>query len=147
MFRYICSAKNEPVSIKIKISKKTGLKLALFVAVIGTAALFDYFFDDDLSAFEKIETEAGKHAADQNTVYLINQVNTIAIKSSVQLASCKKLYVKSHDKLIQKYHQLRNYQVFKAEVVTQTSPLINTYHYLAFKNYYFSDPDDEPFKA
>lgn len=136
------------MSIKIKITKKAVLKLVLFVAVIGTASLFDYFFDDDLSALENIESEAGKHTANQNTVYLINQVNTIAIKSSVQSASDRKINVKSHDRLIQKYHQLRNYQVFKAEVRTQTSPLINTYHYLAFKNYYFSDPDgDDPLRA
>ena len=123
-------------------------KLALFVAVIGTASLFDYFFDDDLSALDKIETEAGKHSTDQNTVYLINQVNTLALKSSVQFASVKKFHVKSHDRFIQKYHQLRNYQVLKAETGDRTSPLINTYHYLAFKNFYFTDPDDdEPLKG
>ncbi len=120
------------------------LKLALFVAVIGTASLVDYFFDDDLAALDKIETEEGNQSTGQNTVYLINQVNTIAIKSSVQVSGEKKIPVKSHDKLIQKYHQLRNYQVLKAEIQIQTFPLINTYHYLAFKNYYFTDPDDDP---
>lgn len=124
------------------------LKLALFVAVIASASLFDYFFDDDLSALDTMETEAGKHSTDQNTVYLINQVNTIAIKSNVKPATDRKFHVRSHDRLIQKYHQIRNYQVFKAEISAQTSPIISTYHYLAFKNYYFSDPDDDdPLKA
>ncbi|MEZ5106541.1 MAG: hypothetical protein R2757_18715 [Draconibacterium sp.] len=135
------------MKIKKKITKKMWLKLLLFVAVIGTAALFDYFFDDDLAALDEIEANAGSQPGDQNTVYLISQTNSIAVKSNVQAASDKKLQVKSHDKLIQKFHQLRNYQVLKAEVQTQTTPLINTYHYLAFKNYYFSDPDDDLLKA
>ena len=123
------------------------LRLALFLAVIGTASLFDYFFDDDLASLDKIEANSNEHTNDQNTIYLINQISTVGVKCSVQIITDKKIQVKSHDKLIQKYHQLRNYQVLKAEVQTQTTPLIDSYHYLAFKNYYFSKPDDDPLIA
>jgi hypothetical protein len=137
------------VNIKKKITKKMWLKLTLFVAVIGTAALFDYFFDDDIVALDEIEAEAeaNQNAGEQNTVYLISQTTTVAVKSSIQITYARKFQAKSHDKLIQKYYQIRNYQVLKAEVQTQTTPLINTYRYLAFKNYYFSNPDDDPSKA
>ncbi len=121
------------------------LRLLLFVTVIGTAALFDYFLDDDIPVLDEIEAEANNSGA-QNTVYLINQTCSTGVKSTIQVVSDKKPHFKSHDKLIQKYHQLRNYQVLKAEVQTQTTPLISTYHYLAFEKYFFSDPDDDPYR-
>ena len=96
---------------------------------------------------DKVEADADAHTGTQNTVYLINQTTTFAVKSTIQFASDKKLQIRSQDKLIQKFHQLRNYQVLKAEVQAQTTPLISTYHYLAFKNYHFSDPDDDPLRS
>ena len=134
------------MNIKKKLTKKIVLRLLLFVAVIGTAAIFDYFFDDDIAAFDKIEAEAN-NSDTQNKVYLINQTCSTGVKSIVQFVSDKKPHLKSHDKFIQKYHQRRNYQVLKAEVQTQTTPLISTYHYLAFKKYFFTDPDDDPSRA
>lgn len=131
------------VNIKKKITKKLALQLALFVAVISMASLFDYFFDDDIAILDKIEAETNQTTKNQNTVYLINQINSVGVKSTIQLVTNKKLQIESNDKYIQKYHQLRNYQVLKAEVQTQTTPLIDSYHYLAFKNFYFSDPDDD----
>lgn len=123
------------------------MRLAVFVAVIGLASLFDVYFDEDYAALNEIEAEANENSRESNTIYLINQTNTVVLKTSVQFATGKKLQLKSQDKFIQKYYQLRNYQVLKAEVQTQTAPLINTYHYLAFKNYFFSDPDDDPLKV
>ncbi len=123
------------------------MRLAIFVAVIGLATLFDVYFDEDYAALDELEAKANEHSQEPNTIYLINQTNSVVVKTSVQLTAGKKLQLKSQDKFIQKYHQLRNYQVLKAEVQTQTTPLINSYHYLAFKNYFFSDPDDDPLKA
>lgn len=132
------------MNIKKKITKKVWLKLLLFIAVIAGAAFFDYVFDDDIAAFDKIETEANKNAANPNTVYLYNPSFLGSVKSTVQIVSDKKPHLKFHDKLIQNYHRIRNYQVLKAEVQEETSPLISTYHYLAFKNYFFTDPDKDP---
>lgn len=143
MFGYICSAKIKTVIFKSKISKKVIIRLLLFGAIIGAAALFDYFFDDEMTVLEEFEKGDNKTEA-QNTVYLINQVNTGGIKTSVKLSSEKNPQIKSHDKLLRKYYQLRNYQVLKAEVQTQTDPIINVYHYLAFKNHFFTDPGDDP---
>jgi hypothetical protein len=135
------------VDIKKKITKKVVLKLALFVAVIGFAALFDHYFDKNQEEFKEIQSESKAHNNNQNTVYLISQTNTVVVKVSAQKTLNNKLQLKSHDKFIQKYHQLRNYQVLKAEVKTQTTPIINSYRYLAFKNYFFTDPDDDPLTA
>ncbi len=78
-----------------------------------------------------------------NIVYLYSQFNVPVAKVEIQKPTFKKIQPKLHDRLIQKYHQVRNHQVLKAEVETKTSPLISVYHYLAFKNYYFTNPDDD----
>lgn len=130
------------MDIKKKISKKLILRLALFVAVIGLASLFDIYLDEN--KVKPDETEQTKKEKKQEKIVLISQVTNFDLKTQVQKTVVRKLQVKQHDKLIQKYYQLRNYQVLKAEVQTQTTPLINTYHYLAFKNYFFSVPDDIP---
>lgn len=132
------------MNIKSKISRKLVLRLALFVAVIGLASLFDIYFDDNEVKTEETETGSANDEKKQEKIVLISQATNFDLKTPVQKSVVRKLQVKSHDKFIQKYYQLRNYQVLKAEVQTQTTPLINIYHYLAFKNYFFSIPDDIP---
>lgn len=118
--------------------------MALFVAVIGLASIFDIYLDDNKVKPDETETGQTKKEKEQEKIVLISQSANFDLKTQVQKACVRKLQLKQHDKLIQKYYQLRNYQVLKAEVQTQTTPLINTYHYLAFKNYFFSVPDDIP---
>ena len=130
--------------IKIKISKKLLLRLAFFVAIIGVATLFDVYFENNPEKLKVMQTETSDNKGEQSIMYFVNQTNTFDVKTSSQKNTGRKTLVKSHDKFIQKYHQLRNFQVLKAEVQTQTSPLILSYHYLVFKNYFFSSPDDEP---
>lgn len=125
-------------------TKKAIFRLALFLAVIGIASLFDSYFEKNPAKFDSIEKKSEEKTAEHNTVYLISQSNSFGAKTSVQKTVTRKLQLKSHDKFIRQYHQLRNYQVLKAEVQLQTTPLISTYPYLAFKNYFFSDPDDAP---
>lgn len=120
------------------------MKLALFAAVIGIATLFDIYFESNQKEIDEIEANSSKDDKAKDTILLISQTTDLGAKTSVQKAFARKLQVRSHDKFIQKYYQLRNYQVLKAEVQTQTAPLINSYHYLAFKNYFYSIPDDVP---
>ncbi len=132
------------MDIKKNITKKLVLRLALFVAVIGVATLFDMYFESDAGILEEIQNESAANAGEQGKMYFVSQTNTLNAKTASQKNTGRKLQIKSHDKFIQKYHQLRNYQVLKAEVQTQTAPLILSYHYLIFQNYFFSVPDDEP---
>ena len=123
------------------------MRLALFMAVIGMASLFDIYFDDNQLKPEETETGSANKESKQEKIILISQSINLDLKTPVQKTIVRKFKVKSQDKLIQKYYQLRNYQVLKAEIQTQTTPLINTYHYLAFKNYFYSIPDDIPLIA
>lgn len=132
---------------KKKISKKLILRLALFVAVIGMASIFDFYIKNSPVSEVKSETSPSGESKKQDKIVMISQAGNPDVKTQVQKTVVRKLQVGSHDKFIQKYYQLRNYQVLKAEVQTQTTPLISTYHYLAFKNYFFSVPDDIPLNS
>lgn len=136
--------KTKVVRIKKNISKNLLLRLAFFLAVIGVASLFDVYFENNPEKLQEMQTESANNSGEQSKMYFVNQTNTINAKTSTQKDLGRKLQVKSHDKFIQKYHQQRNYQVLKAEVQKQTTPLILSYHYLVFKNYFFTSPDDEP---
>ncbi len=117
------------------------------MAVIGLATLFDHYFDKNTAEAKEIEDSSSKENQEQKTFVLVSQSLNIGVKTTVEKTVSRKLQLKSQDKFIQKYYQLRNYQVLKAEVQTQTTPLINTYHYLAFKNYFYSVPDDIPLNS
>lgn len=131
------------MNIKIKLTKKQLLNLALFVAIVGAAALFDSYLDKNPVQIDEIGTGSNEQHNEPNTVYLHSQFNVPGAKVELQKPAFKKILPKIHDRFIQKYHQARNYQVLKTEVEPKTSPLILGYHYLAFKNYYFTDPDDD----
>lgn len=120
------------------------MQLSLFVAVIGMATLFDIYFDKNSVEFKEIEASSSKNNENQNSILLISQSPNLGVKTLEQKIFVRKFQINSQDRFIQKYYQLRNYQVLKAEVQKQTAPLINSYHYLAYKNYFFTDPDDDP---
>jgi len=132
------------MDIKKKISKKLILRLAIFIAVIGVASLFDVYFDNHHDQFGETSAESTQDKSEQGKVYFVSQANAIGAKTSIQKIPERKLKLRSHDKLIQKYHQLRNNQVLKAETETQTTPLILSYHYLIFKEFFYSGSDDVP---
>lgn len=131
------------MNIKIKLTRKQLLRLALFVAVIGVAHLFDSYFDKNPVLLDKAEASANNQHNEPNTVYLVSHLNIPGVKTELQKPIKRNLQPKLHDRLIQKYHQIRNYQVLKAEMESETYPLISVFHYLAFKNCFFTDPDDD----
>jgi len=135
------------MKIEKKISKKIMLRLALFAAVIGIAALFDIYFDNNRVELNEFETSSPEDEKEQGSILLINQTINSGAKVSAGKTVVRNPQLKSHDKLVQKYYQLRNYQVLKAESQTQTTPLINSYHYLVFKNYFYSVPEDNPLNS
>ena len=132
------------MNIKSKISKRLIQRLLFFVVVVGVASLFDIYLENNPETLKEIQSESTDNTNEQQHTFFASQANSSSVETSSQKDSGRKLRVKSHDKFIQKYYQLRNFQVLKAEVQTQTTPLILSYHYLVFQNYFFTNPDDEP---
>ena len=119
------------------------VRLAVFTAVAGAAFLFDVSFKKNSDEVVQTENNSEENHHAPGNVYLIAQTNPVIAKSSVQKSSCRRIHLKSHDKFIQQHHQLRNYQVLKAETVTRTAPLITSYHYLVFHLHFYSSPDED----
>jgi len=132
------------VKIKIKISKKQWLNIAIFAAVIAVAAVFDIYFENRGVQVAGIENSTGDNENEKSSVQLFSQSVDFGVKIQVLKTVQRKIQLKSHDKFLQQFHQLRNYQVLKAEIQTQTAPQILTYEYLSFRNHIYFSPDDIP---
>ena len=134
------------MKLKINISKKLIIRLILFAAVIGFASLLDNYLEKNPVQIDKENTGSNHSANEHGTIYLFTQANyTFNAKTSIQKTPSHKLFEQSHDKFLQKYHQLRNYQVLKADANMHKIPLFLSYHYLVFRNYFYTVPDDDPF--
>lgn len=133
------------MNFKIEISKKLLLRLALFVALIGVAFLFDAYLDKNPAEIDSIRSESGKNQTqDTGSVYLITtQSSSLTLKTAGEKSVQRKLQIQLHDKFLRQYHQKRNYQVLKAELTTQSAPIIQSYHYLVFENHFFPQPDED----
>jgi hypothetical protein len=130
--------------VKINISKRLIIRLVLFAAIVGFTSLLDNYLEKNPVQIDKMDTGSNHSANEHGTIYLFTQATTFNAKTSVQKTPSRKLFEQSHDKFLQKYHQLRNYQVLKADAKTHKNPLFLSYHYLVFRNNYYTVPDDEP---
>ncbi|MCY1722682.1 hypothetical protein OU798_20195 [Prolixibacteraceae bacterium Z1-6] len=131
------------LKFRINITRELIIRMAMLVAVVGMAILLDNYFDNNPEEFDSITAESKKSASESEHVYLISQTTTVSLKTQVQKNTNRKLQVQMHDKFLQKYHQVRNYQVLQAEEQTQTAPIIQSYHYLVFQNYFYTQPDED----
>lgn len=134
----------KPVKIRINISKEQWIRLAVFAGLIAVAALLDVYFENSGVQLAGVEKSTNNSRSEKGSVQLYSQTVDLGGKIQVLKVAQRKIQPKSHDKLLQQFHQHRNYQVLKAEVQVQTAPLILTYHYLAFRNYVYISPDDLP---
>ncbi|WP_319499858.1 hypothetical protein [Draconibacterium sp.] len=127
---------------KIKITRRIVVRLAMFMAIIAAALVLDNYFGNNPEEVKKIQAESQEQSNEQSAVYLITQTTSNTIKTFEDRVYSKHTKPQLHDKFLRNYHSIRNYQVFKAEVVNQTTPLISSYHYLVFQNHVFSPEED-----
>lgn len=128
---------------RINISKQVIVKLAVFLILTAAAVLIDAYLDKNPAGFENINASAQTQAPNQGELVVLAQSLTISAKTMVQKSPERKLQMDAHDKFLRNYHSVRDFQVLKAEVIHQTTPLITSYHYLPFLNHLFS-PDEDP---
>ena len=131
------------MKIKIKISKKRAIKLAIFAALTGLAVFFDNYFEKNPVELNKVTERPGHSASEHGTIYLFAQSSSTSVKTSIQKTPDRKIFQQSHNKLLQKYHQVRNYQVIKKEADIQKMPFALSCHFLIFRAYHFTLQDDD----
>jgi hypothetical protein len=101
------------------------------------------YFEKDSFAVNQTETNQEDNKNTPANIYFFAQSNPLNAKSSSQKIQTRKIQFDSNKKFIQKYHQLRNYQVLKAEDETGTAPIISLYSFLVFQQHFFTNPDDD----
>ncbi len=118
------------------------VQFALFMAVVAAALIIDVYSGNNTKEIEKTQAESQKHASEPGSIYIIAQSGSLSLKTSVHKSPTRDSNIQLHDKFLRKYHQIRNYQVLKAEVKSHAVPIIQSYHYLVFQNYFYTNPDE-----
>jgi len=131
------------LKIKEHITKRWLIRFATFLALMGTALLLDAYFDKNPTEFENIQSGAEEHNPNQGEVYILAQNTVLTAKTSVQKTPTKNNQLEQHIRFLSDFYSTRNQQVFKEEVITQTTPLITSYHFLVFQTHLFP-PDEDP---
>jgi hypothetical protein len=134
--------KIKALKVKINISKKLLVRLAIFVALIGAAVTLDAYFEKNPANIDNIQAGDNNQNSGQGEVYVLAQTSSTTVKTSVEKPAPKYQRLAVHDKLLRKHYSIRNYQVLKAEVLQQTTPLINSYHYLVYQTHSLSSDED-----
>lgn len=103
----------------------------------------DAYLEKNPTKLDDIHADSENHNTSQGEVYVLAQINPLSVKTFVQKTLTRNQHSEAHNKFLRQYYSVRNYQVLKAEVVQQTTPLITSYHYLVFQNHSLS-PDEDP---
>lgn len=129
---------------KIKISRKLLIKVTFFAVVTVSAFLFDRYFDITKLKLDVNSSETGDNSSNHNLVNFIYPANTFSIKTLTIKPLTKNFSEVLHDKFLQRYHQLRNFQILKEETKTFKPPFYFSIHYLVFMNFGNFTADDKP---
>ena len=117
----------------------------VFAALLGFAFILDNYLEKESVEIAGKSAQKGHDAEVPGVVYFFAQGNTtLSAKISMQKTSVRKFFQQSHDKYIQKYHQLRDYQMLKCEAENSKDPLTLITHFLRFRNCFYSLSDDVP---
>lgn len=135
--------KIEVVRIKIKISKTIIAKLVVFTALTGLAVLLDNYFEKNPVKMDELASDSAQTACEHGTIYLFSQGSSTTTKTLDHRTPDQKILQQSHNKLLQKYHQLRSYQVMKKKAMIQKPAFILTCHFQLFRNYHFTFTEDD----
>lgn len=128
--------------IKEHITKKLLIRLAFFLALTGAALVLDAYFEKNPADFDNLKSGTEEHNPEQGEVYVLAQTTSFSVKSSVQRVSTRSVQIEKQAQFLRNYYSIRNYQVRKAEAINQTSPLIASYHFLAFQTHLFPPDED-----
>ena len=131
--------------VKLKISKKTIVRLTVLAVLAGAAYFFDYYFENNPEKVAQLETSHSAESKTQGNFIFYELTRSLNAKQNLHKFPIRFIQSRIHDKFLQKYHQLRNYHVLKAESIKQKVPLVFLIHFVVFRDDHSTLPDDEPF--
>ena len=133
---------------KLKIPKRTLLRLLILVALLGGTFLLDHYFENHPLEMEAIDGDASQQdAGELRIVCFLNPGNAFTVKGAVQKIFSRRFSDPLHDKRLRKYHQTLNYQLYRIKTAIASGPPVISYLYLQLRSVYFPDPDDDPMNS
>lgn len=117
------------------------VKISLFLFILGIAYVFDLYKNDN-QVF-KVVSNADGQTRQQAATYFCNPVAVFSLKAPAQKVLQNKFLQFSMVKCLMNLHSIRAFHLLKAEL--PDFPELNLLqNLLAFRNYHFSDPGDQP---
>lgn len=133
------------VKFRIKISKSKLIKLAALILVVGAAIILDTYFEKHPVEFKKLEAEKDATDNSDTMICFYNPFNSISAKILLQKIPFRILYEQSHNRLVQKFHQMHDSQILKSgykKIVN--SSILSFLQLIASHNYYSFSKEDPP---
>ena len=119
------------------------LRILLFTGIIAAATILDIYYNENPVEINTTENDSKNAANEPAEVYLFSPAGYSAAKTSVQKNPGRK-HFEQHTKFLQRYHETKNFRELKTEEKKPTNLQFLSFHYLIFRNHYFSLPDDDP---
>jgi len=131
------------VGKKISISKKSILKIALFMVVVAIAFLFDLSHNrPDTQRPEKHNTQ-GSQSHEVNQFCFYSTFNSFKIKLLSGRFSARKLFLCTQSEFIQKHHNLKAGQLVKSESAKKYLVPEMKIVLIRFHKFLYRDPDGD----
>lgn len=132
------------MNLKKYISRHLVMRVCLMLALVGAAAVFDMYHAANLKLEENTKRLPSPDDADANKIFFCNQVPSYNLKTSGTDFSFRLRFICSQNKFLQKYYNLRTFQLMKAETVHSFFPSVCSFHSLPFNRVLYASPDDTP---
>lgn len=141
-FGYIFGPRKiESVRFSKYISKGLLVRLALLFAMIAAAALFDFYHTSPgrktVANHQANEPESGK-------ICFFSQANSNNLKVSGTDFVARSRFVCTENRFLLKHHNLRAFQIMKAETVSVCFSAEQSFHSLPYRRVLYMSPDDTP---
>ncbi len=131
------------MKLKKYISKQGLIKLGIFLAVIVSAWIFDYYHQDDQKINKKTNNTEQETAAGSLTCFC-TPVFTVSLKTPVQKVPLGKIGQEKLNRLIQEHLIARSFFLSKAEVLQQSYSLLALRYLIPLRCRIVNDPGDQP---
>ena len=132
------------MNLKKYMSKLFILRICLMLALVGAAAVFDMYHAANLKLAESVRKIPVSDEAGTNKIFFCNQVTVCNLKTSGTDFSVRFRFVYTQEKFLQKYYNLRAFQLMKAETTHSSFQAVCSFHSFPFNRVLYSSPDDTP---
>ena len=138
------AAEKNLMKLKRYISKYFIMRLCLLLALVGSAAVFDMYHTSNQKIADCVRNIPSPDVPGTNKIFFYNQTSGTSLKTSGTDFSIRFRFAYSQDKFLQKYYNLRTFQLMKAETLLSFFPSVCSSHSLPYNRVLYSSPDDTP---